>query len=271
MTDLHFRYRGLLDLLSMYPSQVVALSGGADSAFLLAAAKESGAENVSALTVATPYVPEIEMNRAGEISAFLDVPHRIVEIKRIHEKIEKNPADRCYSCKRILFSEILREAESIGAAVFDGSNADDKPDRRPGMKALRELGVKSPLAECGLTKKDVRTLSRQMGLPSADIPSCSCLLTRFPYNTRIEEGMLRRVESAEEFIRDRDFRQVRVRVHGDVARIEVGREERIRFFNGQFLDELHAGLSALGFRYVAVDAYGFASGRMDDDKGETEK
>lgn len=271
MAELKRRYRGLLELLGSYPSPVAAVSGGVDSALLLAAAREARPETVTAVTVVTPYVPEIEVRRAKETAAFCKVPHRIIEIQGIPEKIRDNPFDRCYHCKRILFTEILKEAELIGGTVLEGSNADDMKSRRPGIQALRELGVQSPLAETGLSKKEVRSLSRQLKLPSADIPSCSCLVTRFPYNTRVEEELLRKVESAEDFLRDRGVKQVRVRVHGEVARVEVGREERKRFFQTRFLDEVHDGLSAFGFQYVTLDLYGFKSGSMDIVEGADEK
>jgi pyridinium-3,5-biscarboxylic acid mononucleotide sulfurtransferase len=271
VAELKRRYRNLLTVLGSYPSPVAAVSGGVDSALLLAAAKEARPETVTAVTVVTPYVPEIEVRRAKEIAAFCKVPHRIIEIETIPVKIGDNPFDRCYHCKQILFTEILREAEKINGTVLDGSNADDMKSRRPGIQALRELGVQSPLAESGLSKKDIRSLSRQLSLPSADIPSCSCLLTRFPCNTRIEEDLLRKVESAEVYLRDRGLRQVRVRVHGEIARVEVGREERERFFQTRFLDETHDGLSAFGFRYVTLDLYGFKSGSMDIVEGADEK
>ncbi len=262
--DLQSRYEELLVYLGRYEVPLVALSGGVDSSFLLAALKESKGPFPRAVTVQSPYIPQIEITRAREVSAFLGVPLTLIEIDRIPEPVRENPEDRCYRCKSIIFRRIGEEAEKLGAGpILDGTNADDMHSHRPGLKALKELRVESPLAACGMTKADIREMSRRLQLPTADLPSCSCLLTRFPYNTYIHEDSLRMAEEAETFIHALGVRQVRVRVHGEIARIEVGREERNKLFAEDLLDRIHSKLTGMGFGLVTLDIYGFRSGSMD--------
>lgn len=260
------RYAKLLNILHGLRAATVALSGGADSSLLLAASKEALPGRVYAVTVKTPYVHRGDLDRAARTAEYLGVPYIVLEIPEIPEEIFANPKDRCYRCKQVLFRLILNAAEANASApaVLDGMNADETSEHRPGTRALGELGIRSPLAEAGLTKKDIRQLSRRKGLPAADAPSGSCLLTRFPYDTHINESDLIRVAAAEDFLAAEGFTQVRVRVHGELARIEVPKKNLACFLNGRVdLDEAKRRFHGFGFRYITLDLEGFRSGSMD--------
>lgn len=267
------RYAKLLNILRSLHAAAVALSGGVDSSMLLAASKEALPGRVYAVTVKTPYMHHGDLDRAAQTAEYLGVPHIVLEIPEIPEEILTNPKDRCYRCKQLLFLRILDEAakltgpaegDAAAPAVLDGMNIDETAEFRPGMRALEELGIRSPLAAAGLTKKDIRYLSRRMGLPAADAPSGSCLLTRFPYGVSIREPDLKRAAAAEDFLTALGFSLVRVRIHGNLARIEVPKKELKRFFNGSVdLSKAERRFHGLGFRYVTLDLEGFRSGSMD--------
>lgn len=260
------RYDTLISSLRSMGSAVIAFSGGVDSAFLLHAAKVALGDRVLAVTATSPTYPGSEREEAVRLARSWGVRHRLVESNELEiPGFSANPPDRCYHCKKELFAILAGIALEEGyAAVCDGSNADDPHDFRPGRKAAKELAVRSPLLENGLTKPAIRRLSRRFGLPTADRGSFACLSSRFPYGTRIDEEALRRVEACEEVLRGFGFRQFRVRVHDAVARIEVGPDEIPRLFEPEITDAVHARFRENGFLYVSVDLKGYRTGSMNE-------
>lgn len=244
----------------------VAVSGGVDSAVLLRAACDAlGAGRVTALTARSRLAPGRELEDAEEICRAAGVRQEVVDFEPLAvEGFGENPPERCYLCKRALFGALLGRCAGLGLGVLaEGTNADDARDYRPGLRALRELGVESPLLEAGLGKAAIRGLARGMGLPVWDKPSQACLATRFPHGDRITAEGLARVKEAERIVREAvpGVRQLRVRVHGAVARIEAGRED----FGGilEQSSKISSGLRALGYGYAAMDLEGFRSGSMN--------
>jgi len=254
-------YERLLDRLREVKVAAVGFSGGADSTLLLAAAKEALGERVLALTAVTPYMERQEVADTLALSAQLGVRHELVELD-MPEGIEANPPERCYICKRALYSKLLEVARNAGfVQVLDGSNLDDRADFRPGLRALRELEVQSPLLACKITKADVRRLSAALGLSTWNKPTNACLLTRLPIGARVSMEDLQRVEEAERFLKTRGYAWVRVRMHGNLARIEVAPEQRL-----QLLEEAETvanTLAGLGFRHVTLDLLGYRLGSMN--------
>jgi len=254
-------YKRLLDHLRGVKAAAVGFSGGADSTFLLMATKEALSERVLALTAVTPYTERQEVTDALALGTQLGVRHELVELD-MPEGVEANPPDRCYICKRALFGKLLEVAQNAGfGRVLEGSNLDDLGDFRPGMRALLELEIESPLLKCKISKADVRRLSESLGLSTWNKPTNACLLTRLPIGQRVTMEDLNRLEEAERFLRTRGFVCVRVRMHGDLARIEVTPEQR-----RQLLEESEAiteTLQELGFRHITMDLLGYRLGSMD--------
>ncbi len=265
------RYEALLAGIREMGAAVIAFSGGVDSAFLLYAAREALGDRVLAVTATSPTYPRSEREEAVRLAREWGVRHRLVESDELKiPGFSENPPDRCYHCKKELFGILAAIARDEGyAAVCDGSNADDIRDFRPGRRAARELSVRSPLLENGLSKEAIRRLSRVFRLPTADRGSFACLSSRFPYGTTIDRGKLARVEACEEVLREFGFRQFRVRYHDAVARIEVGRDEIARLFDPAVADAVHARFRDCGFLYVSVDLKGYRTGSMNEGLAES--
>lgn len=242
----------------------VAFSGGVDSSFLCRVSHDVLGDGAVAITVASPMLPASELEEAKKLAAAIGMRHILLDEGTIDPAVAQNPTDRCYRCKRIEFSVIARAAAEVGIVhVLDGSNQDDLSDYRPGLRALAELGIRSPLRDAGLRKVDIRALSRRLGLPTWDKPALACLASRVPYGEQITSGKLRRVDEAESFLRGIGLRQVRVRSHDDLARIEVAREERVKLCDPAIMDEVAARLRSLGFLYVCMELQGYETGSMN--------
>lgn len=263
------KFQVLQEQLKALPGLAVAFSAGVDSTFLLQAAYEVLGDRVLAVTARSPLHPEREYREALAFVQKNGIPHRVIVSEELaNEKFTENPPHRCYYCKRGLFAQIWETARICGIEhVADGSNLDDLQDYRPGRKALIELGVKSPLCEAGLAKDEIRVLSREMGLSTWDKPALACLATRFPYGERITREKLAIVDKAEQYLKDLGFKQVRVRRHGDTARIEVAPGERGKFFDCALLDRVEAKFKEFGFTYTALDLKGYRSGSMNESAG----
>jgi uncharacterized protein len=269
--DLDEKYGNLLNFIGGVKSAAVAFSGGVDSSFLCHAAVAALGGKAVAVTVVSPMLPGSELDSAKAVAAVTGIKHIIISEDDIDEEVAANPRNRCYYCKKIEFGRIIDAAREHGAeAVFDGSNTDDVHDYRPGLRALAELKVLSPLREAGLNKAEIRELSKRFGLPTWNKPAFACLASRIPYGERIDRKKLSRVEKAEEMLRSEGFIQFRVRSHGDIARIEVAREERKRFFDEDVLDRLAVKIKALGFLYAALELEGYVMGSLNRASGNLE-
>ncbi|WP_069650832.1 ATP-dependent sacrificial sulfur transferase LarE [Caloranaerobacter ferrireducens] len=258
------KYLKLINYLKELERVVLAFSGGVDSTFLLKAAKEALGDNVKAVTILSPYIPKWEVEEAKQLVSELGVNYEIVEVPII-EEIRNNPENRCYLCKKAVFSIIKSIAEKEGYNhVIDGTNFDDTKDYRPGLKALEELNIKSPLLECKLTKEEIRELSKELGLKTWDKPPYACLLTRIPYGNELNVEDFQKIENAEKYLMDIGIRAVRVRCHKDLARIEVGKNERSKLFNEEILDEISKEFKKIGFKYVTLDLEGYRTGSFNE-------
>jgi len=257
------RYHDLLAGLSAMKGAVVAFSGGVDSVFLLHAARQALCERVLAVTVVTPYTPKADSDDARSLAEFMQVRHMILE-QPIPNAIATNPANRCYFCKQALFGALAGIAkEEELEAVLDGSNKDDLDDYRPGMQAVLELGIRSPLLDAGLSKQDIRDLSRELGLPTWNKPAGACLLTRIPHDTPIEMDELLRIDRGEQFLKELGFPAVRLRSHGPLARIELPLESIAACLDPLLREKIDTQLKALGYRYVTVDLAGYRMGSLN--------
>lgn len=247
-------------------SVAVAYSGGVDSTFLLYAAHDVLGEKAVALTVTSPFFPKREEEEAALFCENMGIEQICLSFAPLEvEGIASNPANRCYFCKRQIFLQIKQAAEKKGlSCVVEGSNEDDCEDYRPGMQAVEELAVMSPLKSCHLTKQDIRCLSRYLALPTWGKPPYACLASRFPYGEEISEEKLRMVEQAEQLLFDRGFTQFRVRIHGQIARIEVLPEDFGKLLEKSERETIVAGFRQYGFHYVALDMQGYRTGSMNE-------
>ena len=261
------RFQKLKDILTELGSAVVAFSGGVDSTFLLQTARDVlGTERVIALTATSPTYPSHEFRESVRLAKELGVQQVVVDSNELEiPGFADNPPRRCYHCKKELFEICLNKASELGyAEVLDGSNLDDLNDYRPGREAAKELRVRSPLLEAGLSKEDIRALSRRSGLSTAEKQPFACLASRFPYGTRITAERLQQIDRCETFMREHGFHTFRVRYHGDTARIEVALDELPRIIDDKMRLQLLAEFKATGFTYVALDLQGYRTGSMNE-------
>jgi pyridinium-3,5-biscarboxylic acid mononucleotide sulfurtransferase len=254
----------LKSIISKYPSALIAFSGGVDSTFLANVAAEVLNKKVLLITAASSTYPISEQEEAAKLAQRMGLPHRVIVSEETEIRgFADNTPHRCYYCKQELFSKLTTLAMKEGfAVVFDGSNADDLDDYRPGRKALCELGIVSPLCEAGITKAEIRDLSRERGLSTADKPSYACLASRFPYGEKITREKLERVGRAEHEIKKMGFKQFRVRSHLELARIEVAPAEIEKAW--QMRTVIGDVCKKVGFTFVAIDVQGYRTGAMNE-------
>jgi len=260
------KYEKLKNLLGEMGKVLVAFSGGVDSSFLLKVAVDVLGENVLAVIASSETYPEKERDEAVKLAKRLNVRHKVIQTKELENPdCAHNPPERCYFCKMELFSKLKDIAESEGIPyVLDGSNFEDTSDFRPGAKAAEELGVRSPLKKVGLVKEEIRQLSKYVDLPTWNKPSLACLSSRFPYFTEIEPESLKQVAQAEEFLKGLGFNQVRVRHHGQIARIEIEPQEFSKIVEKATKEKIINAFKKFGFIYIALDLAGFRSGSMNE-------
>lgn len=244
----------------------VAFSAGVDSAFLLYSAKQALGDQVVAITVKVASFPERELVAAKDLCKGLGVQHRVVTVDEFTiDGFASNPKNRCYICKRRLFETMLDTAKNEGiTSVLEGTNLDDEGDYRPGLQALKELKIISPLRICGFTKHEIRELSRILDIPTWDKPSLACLSTRFPYGEEITKEKLSMVERAENYLKSLGFKQLRVRIHGMQARIELLPEDFTRMLDRELREKIYEVLRSYGFAYVSLDLLGYRTGSMNE-------
>lgn len=260
------KYEKLKELFSQYGSVAVAFSAGVDSTLLLAVAAETLGDRTVAVSVSADWIPDRESREAIEFCASKKI--RQVCLHLAADEVDgfaENPPDRCYLCKKVLFERILEAALAQGiTCVAEGSNVDDLDDYRPGLRAIAELGVKSPLREAGLTKQEIRELSRELGLSTADKSSFACLASRIPYGERITSEKLSMADRGEQLLFNHGFRQFRVRVHGTLARIELLQEEMERMMTEPLRSGIYEEMKRIGFSYVALDLKGYRTGSLNE-------
>ncbi len=256
----------LIEILKSCESLLIAFSGGIDSSLLLKIACDVLGDNVQAVTATSELYFSHELEAAIQFASELEVVHSIIENQSLKNKeFKKNKPDRCYICKKQLFSKMGEIARSKNLKnIADGTNLDDTKNYRPGLKALDELAILSPLKEAGFTKFDIRQLAKKEKIQSWDKPSMACLASRFPYYTELTPIKLQQVKKAEEILRSKKFNQFRARHHGDILRIELNEQDFIRMLEVNTKTEIVQALKVLGFSYITVDLEGFRSGSMDE-------
>lgn len=260
------KHEDLKKYLREFDSLAIAFSGGVDSTFLLAVAKEVLGENVIAVTLLSGFVPENEVQEATRLATTLGVRHEFIKVDELSiPGVASNPPDRCYLCKKALFTQIKALTEKMEIQqVVDGSNLDDEGDYRPGMQALAELGIKSPLRIAQLTKAEIRALSQILKLPTWDKPSFACLASRIPYGEPITKEKLAMIDKAERFLVAQGFKQMRVRCHDKLARIEVPEEDILLLLDGEMRKKIAEAFAKIGFTYTAIDIKGYRTGSLNE-------
>ncbi len=257
--------QALCDTLSSLDSVIVAYSGGVDSAYLAYIAHRTLGDRAVAVTADSPSYPERHRSLAIRIARDFGLRHEIIHTSELERpEYRANPANRCYYCKHELYTHLSRLAESRGAVIVDGNNADDRGDYRPGRQAAREFGVRSPLDEVDLTKDEIRELSRLAGLPTWDEPASACLSSRIPYHTEVTGEKLRTIERAEQALRALGFRVFRVRHHDELARVEIARGEMARALEPETSAAIVRELKAAGYKYVSLDLQGYRMGSLNE-------
>jgi len=261
------KIKKLKQILEKLGKVVIAFSGGVDSSFLLKIAKDVlPKKDILAVTAVSETYTGSELRQAKRFTKKLGIRHKIIFTNELKdENFIKNPIDRCYYCKKELFGTLAEITRNEGSNyVIDASNADDAKDYRPGSRAKKEFKIRSPLIEAGLSKDDIRRYSRRLKLETADMPSMACLASRFPYGEKINKKALKRIESAEDFIKKQGVSQVRVRCHNNIARIEVEKENIKIFVNEKICDRITKRLRQLGFKYITLDLEGYRMGSLNE-------
>lgn len=260
------KFENLKELIKSYEKLVISFSGGVDSSFLARVAHDVLGDNVLAVTARSATYPEREFKEAVEFAKTYGIPHRVIVSEELEiDGFSQNPVNRCYLCKTELLDKVIDIAKNEGYNyVAEGSNKDDLGDFRPGLQAVKEHGVVSPLREAGLTKDDIRELSKELGLKTWNKPSFACLSSRFPYGQTITVEKLNMVDKAEDFLLNKGFTQVRVRHLGDTARIELLADDISRMLDPELREETVKLLKSLGFIYITLDLAGYRTGSMNE-------
>lgn len=258
------KYKELIQLLERWGKVAIAFSGGVDSTFLVFAARQALGDKVVAFTVNTPYVPDWEVAEAATWIKQIGVEHVIVETK-IPENIKNNPPNRCYLCKKQLFTLLKSEAHKRGISyMLEGTNKDDEGDYRPGMKALEELGVLSPLRAVGMTKTEIRQVSKTFRLPTWNKPAYACLLTRIPYDTKISKDELIRIEKGELYLFQLGFEGARLRSHGNLARLELQQGQFELLNDDRMKTMIIEKMKSIGYQFICIDLEGYRMGSYNE-------